>query len=124
MRQSLYVNQADMGEGFRRVRVQRLGRLMGDLYSVRSTGGRVAVLTGFGLGAPIVAAQAEELIALGARQIVSIALAGGLQPDLPPGSDRRAMEIAQASIPGPEKGRRGDDQTAGPGGAAKQGSVR
>ena len=70
----------------RRVRVQRLGRLMGDLYSVRSTGGRVAVLTGFGLGAPIVAAQAEELIALGARQIVSIALAGGLQPDLPPGS--------------------------------------
>jgi hypothetical protein len=45
-------------------------------------------------------------------------------PDLPPGSDRRAMEIAQASIPGPEKSRRGDDQTAGPGGAAKQGSVR
>jgi uridine phosphorylase len=69
-----------------RVRVRRLGRLMGDLYSVRPTGGRVAVLTGFGLGAPIVAAQAEELIALGARQIVSVALAGGLQPDLPPGS--------------------------------------
>ena len=70
----------------RRVRIKRLGRLMGDLYGVRSTDGRVAVLTGFGLGAPIVAAQAEELIALGARRLVSIALAGGLQPDLPPGS--------------------------------------
>ncbi len=69
-----------------RVRVKRIGRLMGDLYSVRSTNGRVAVLTDFGLGAPIVAAQAEELIALGATRLVSIALAGGLQPDLPPGS--------------------------------------
>lgn len=69
-----------------RIRVKRLGRLMGDLYGVSSTGGRVAVLTDFGLGAPIVAAQAEELIALGAKRLVSIALAGGLQPDLPPGS--------------------------------------
>jgi len=69
-----------------RVGIRRLGRLMGDLYGVRSTGGRVAVLTGFGLGAPIVAAQAEELIALGATRLVSIALAGGLQPGLPPGT--------------------------------------
>ncbi len=69
-----------------KVRVKRLGRLMGDLYAVKSTGGRVAVLTDFGLGAPIVAAQAEELIALGAKKLVSIALAGGLLPDLPPGS--------------------------------------
>src|SRR5512140_3353850 len=68
------------------IRTKRLGRLMGDLYAGRSTDGRVGVLTGFGLGAPIVAAQAEELIALGARRLVSIALAGGLQPDLPPGT--------------------------------------
>ncbi len=69
-----------------RIRIKRVGRLMGELYSVRSTGGKVAVLTDFGLGAPIVAAQAEELIAMGATRLVSIALAGGLQPDLPPGS--------------------------------------
>lgn len=68
------------------VRLRRLGRLMGDLYGVRATGDRVAVLTDFGLGAPIVAAQAEELIALGARRLVSIALAGGLQADVTPGT--------------------------------------
>ncbi len=69
-----------------RVRIRRVGRLMGDLYAVRSTSGRVVVLSNFGLGAPIVAAQAEELIALGARRLVSVALAGGIQPDLAPGT--------------------------------------
>lgn len=69
-----------------RIRLQRLGRLMGDLYAVRRTAGRVAVLTNFGLGAPIVAAQAEELIALGATRLVSVALAGGIRPDLAPGA--------------------------------------
>jgi len=77
-----------------RVGIRRLGRLMGDLYGVRATGGRVAVLTNFGLGAPIVAAQAEELIALGARRLVSIALAGGIQRDLEPG----AIVISEAAI--------------------------
>ena len=77
-----------------RVRIRRLGRLMGDLYAVRSTGGRVAVLTNFGLGAPIVAAQAEELIALGARRLVSVALSGGLQPDLAPG----ALVVVESAI--------------------------
>jgi uridine phosphorylase len=77
-----------------RVRLRRLGRLMGDLYAVRATAGRVVVLTGFGLGAPIVAAQAEELIALGAQRLVSVALAGGLQIDLKPG----AIVVADAAI--------------------------
>jgi uridine phosphorylase len=78
----------------RRVRLQRLGRLMGDLYTVRATGGRVAVLTDFGLGAPIVAAQAEELIALGASRLVSVALSGGLQADLLPG----AVVVVESAI--------------------------
>ncbi|TAM62797.1 MAG: hypothetical protein EPN50_06435 [Chloroflexota bacterium] len=77
-----------------RVRLRRLGRLMGDLYAVRSPGGRVAVLTGFGLGAPIVAAQAEELIALGASRLISVALAGGIVADLEPG----AIIVARAAI--------------------------
>jgi uridine phosphorylase len=70
----------------RRVSLRKLGRLMGDLYEVRTTRGAVVVLTDFGLGAPIVAAQAEELIALGARRVISIALSGGVQADLAPGA--------------------------------------
>lgn len=69
-----------------RIRLRRLGRLMGDLFAVRATEGRVAVLTNFGLGAPVAAAQAEELIALGATRLISVALAGGLQPSLEPGA--------------------------------------
>jgi len=78
----------------RRVAIRRIGRLMGDLYAVRATAGRVVVLTDFGLGAPIVAAQAEELIALGATRLVSVALSGGLQPDLAPGT----VVVSQAAI--------------------------
>jgi len=78
----------------RRVRIQRLGRLMGDLYAVRTTNGRVAVLTNLGLGAPMVAAQAEELIGLGAKRLVSVALSGGIQPDLAPG----AIVVVESSI--------------------------
>jgi uridine phosphorylase len=77
-----------------RVPIKRVGRLMGDLYAVRRTKGRVVVLSNFGLGAPIVAAQAEELIALGATRVVSVALSGGLQPDLAPGT----IVVAQAAI--------------------------
>lgn len=78
----------------RRIRVRHVGRLLGDLYSVRSRRGRVIVLANFGLGAPAAAAQAEELIALGARRIVSIALCGGLQPEIAAGD----VIVAQAAI--------------------------
>ena len=50
----------------RQTRIRRVGHLMGDLYSVDATRGRVAVLTNLGLGAPMVASQADELLALGA----------------------------------------------------------
>jgi len=69
----------------RRVRVRHVGRLLGDLYSVRAHRDRVLVLANFGLGAPAVAAQAEELIAMGATRLVSVALCGGLQHELLPG---------------------------------------
>ena len=70
----------------RQVRIRHVGRLLGDLYSVRSRRDRVIVLANFGLGAPSVAAQAEELIAMGARRLVSVALSGAIQPDLAPGA--------------------------------------
>jgi hypothetical protein len=44
-------------------------------------------------------------------------------PDLPPASDRRAMEAAQATMPGPEKTRRGGDPAAHPGSAASGDAV-
>lgn len=68
-----------------RIPFRRAGRLMGDLYLIKSARGRVAVLTNFGIGAPLVVALAEELIAFGARRLISMAWGGGLQPDLKPG---------------------------------------
>lgn len=64
---------------------RRVGKLMGDLYLMKKSGGKTAVLTNFGIGAPLVASLAEELIALGAQRLVSMAWAGGLQPAQRPG---------------------------------------
>ncbi len=69
----------------RRIPLRRAARLMGDLYLLPRTGGRVGVLTNFGIGAPLVVGLAEELVALGARRLISIAWGGGLQADLQPG---------------------------------------
>ena len=68
------------------VRLRRAGRLLGPLYVVRATGERVGVLTGFGMGAPVMAAEAEELIALGARRLIAFGPAGGLRPELAAGT--------------------------------------
>lgn len=68
------------------VRLRHAGRLLGPFHTVRSTGDRVGVLTSFGMGAPVIAAEAEELIALGARALIAFGPAGALQPDLVPGS--------------------------------------
>lgn len=64
---------------------RRAGKLMGDLLLLKKTGGQVAVLTNIGIGAPSIAALAEELIAFGVQRLVSISWAGGLQPGLQPG---------------------------------------
>jgi uridine phosphorylase len=42
----------------------------------------------------MVASQADELLALGARRLISIALSGGIQPDLAPG----AVVVADRAI--------------------------
>jgi uridine phosphorylase len=68
------------------VRLRRAGRLLGPLYTVSATRGRVGVLTSFGMGAPVIVAEAEELIALGARRLIAFGAAGGLQADLPTGT--------------------------------------
>lgn len=55
------------------------------VFTLDRTGGRVAVVGGFGIGAPVAAIVLEELIAIGVEQVLSIGTAGALQPDLPPG---------------------------------------
>ena len=59
---------------------------LGDVYLPRFAGGRVAVLGKFGIGAPAITGIAEEMMAWGVKRIVILSLAGGLQPDLAPGS--------------------------------------
>ncbi len=65
--------------------LRHVGRIMADLYLLKKTKGRVAVLTNLGEGAPMIAALTEELIAFGVKRIVSFVWGGGLQPDLEPG---------------------------------------
>jgi len=55
------------------------------LAYLEETDGRVAIMGGFGFGAPAAIATFEELIALGARSFVSMGTAGALVPGLRPG---------------------------------------
>ncbi len=65
---------------------RRVRGFLGDLYLIRRGGERVGVMGNFGIGAPAVTNQAEELIAWGTRRLVILSLAGGLQPELYPRS--------------------------------------
>ena len=65
-----------------RVPVQKLGKVMGDFYLVKSTRGRVGVLSNFGIGAPVVASLTEEMIAWGVKRFVILSWGGALQTSL------------------------------------------
>ena len=69
-----FENNTVLGSGMY-AKVRTLGR----------TEGRVAVVGGFGIGAPVAAAILEDMIALGVRRFISIGTAGGMQPNLDPG---------------------------------------
>jgi uridine phosphorylase len=62
--------------------VQKVGRVLGDFYLVRRSRGLVAVLSDFGIGAPVTVSLAEEMIVLGVKKFVILSWGGGLQPDL------------------------------------------
>lgn len=57
-----------------------------ELRYLDEEGGRIAIVGGFGVGAPAAAVMLEELIAFGVRRFVSVGTAGSLRLDLPPGS--------------------------------------
>jgi uridine phosphorylase len=63
----------------------RVNGFLGDLYSLKRRRGKVAVMGNFGIGSPVVASLADELIAWGVRRLVLFSLAGGLQPELKSG---------------------------------------
>ncbi len=65
---------------------RRVKGFLGDLYVLKRTQGRVAVLGNFGIGAPAITSIADEMMAWGVQRLVILSLAGGLQPDLAPGS--------------------------------------
>jgi uridine phosphorylase len=68
-----------------RIPVQRAGSMNADVYAVKKTKGKVAVLTSFGGGSPMVVELAEELAAMGARRMILMTWGGILQADLKPG---------------------------------------
>lgn len=65
--------------------VQKAGRVMGDLFLVKRTRGRVGVLSNFGIGAPVVVSLAEEMIAWGVQRFVILSWGGALQKELSTG---------------------------------------
>lgn len=64
---------------------KRVNGFLGDLYLLNRTNGRTGVMGNFGIGSPVVANLAEEMIAWGSKRLVILSLAGGLQPGLAPG---------------------------------------
>ncbi len=57
-----------------------------DLYLLKNTNYTVGVVTGFGAGAPAIAALVDQFSAFGVRRFASIGMAGGLQENLSAGS--------------------------------------
>jgi uridine phosphorylase len=70
----------------RRHFVQKIKGFLGEFYLLRKYKKRIAISTGFGIGAPVVAGLADEFAALGVKQLGLIGMAGGLQENLSTGS--------------------------------------
>ena len=68
-----------------RIPVERAGAMNADVYAVKKTKGKVAVLTSFGGGSPMVMELAEELAVMGAKKMILMTWGGTLQADLQPG---------------------------------------
>ena len=68
-----------------RIPVERAGTMNADVYAVKKTKGRVAVLTSFGGGSPMVMELAEELAVMGTKKMVLMTWGGTLQIETKPG---------------------------------------
>ena len=54
----------------------------GDTHLLDETDGRVALVSDFGIGAPVAAVMLEDLVALGCRRVVSMGTTGGMDASL------------------------------------------
>ena len=70
----------------RRHSSKRIKGFLGEFYLLKGTNGQIAISTGFGIGAPVIAGLTDEFVALGVKQFLLIGMAGGLQPELTTGS--------------------------------------
>jgi uridine phosphorylase len=68
-----------------KIPVQGVGSMNGDLYGVKKTRNRVAVMTNFGGGSPMVMELAEEFAVMGAQRLILMTWGGALQPELKAG---------------------------------------
>ena len=68
-----------------RIPVERAGAMNADVYAVKKTRGKVAVLTSFGGGSPMVMELAEELAVMGTKKMILMTWGGTLQTDTKPG---------------------------------------
>jgi uridine phosphorylase len=60
----------------------KVQRFYGEMYLLKETKNKVAIIGKFGIGAPVVATLLEELIAFGVKRFISIGTAGTLQKHL------------------------------------------
>ena len=83
----IFAPQKSLAEyALRRHSTRRINGFLGEFYLFKRTSGEIALSTGFGIGAPVVAALADQFAALGVKQFAIIGMAGGLQPELNAGS--------------------------------------
>lgn len=70
----------------RKYSTRQVKGFLGEFYLLKKFNGKVALSTGFGIGAPVIAGLTDEFVALGVKQFVLIGMAGGLQENLSAGS--------------------------------------
>lgn len=68
-----------------KIPVERAGSMNADMYAVKKTKGKVAILTSFGGGSPMVVELAEELVAMGAKKMILMTWGGILQENIKSG---------------------------------------
>ena len=83
----IFVPQKSLADfALRRLSARRIKGFLGDFYLFKRTDGKIALSTGFGIGAPVVAALTDQFAALGVKQFALIGMAGALQSKLNSGS--------------------------------------
>ena len=81
----LLFDQSLSNQAARHLGARCVSRLHGQVFILDKVKPRVALLSGFGIGAPALAAFLEEMIALGAKRFIGVGTAGGLRGDMKAG---------------------------------------